>query len=51
MLNCLALATNTRAHAPFFKHTCNLLSMFVPAQCVLDAYIYHFQPTLWRHFR
>ena len=22
-----------------------------PVQCVLDAYIYHFQPMLWRHFR
>lgn len=24
---------------------------FFPLQCVLDAYIYHFQPSLWRHFR
>ncbi|PRW39227.1 cytochrome c [Chlorella sorokiniana] len=28
----------------------NLVAMFVVGKCVLDAYIYHFQPTLWRHF-
>ena len=33
-----------------YGHSVSVEPFFL-LQCVLDAYIYHFQPSLWRHFR